>query len=117
MPQSKDFRSLSISYTDQQVATPAYDAFAASDGLDSEDQIEKDETETELEKLVFGDDFGFHEALKASRAGNATRTLDVVDSLEQEDEAGTGAGLEGINDADVSTARPVRDIVTTKSIV
>lgn len=52
---------------------------------------EKDETEEELEHLVFGDSAGFREWLKSFPQQEATEGTD-----EQ-----VGTGLEGLDDADV----------------
>ena len=53
--------------------------------------LEKDDTEEELEQLVFGDSVGFRERLKSFR-----------DEDEAEDQDATG--LEGLDDADVGQA-------------
>lgn len=71
-------------------------------GSDSDDPTEKDETEIELEKLLFGDNTGFHEGLKTrGRAagalvqhGNEQSQREVQDGIADE-------GLEGVDDADV----------------
>ena len=72
-------------------------------GLDSDELMGRDETEVELEKLVFGDDSGFYEGLKSySEADTEFRGL--VDgkrqrargALEKEE-------LENLDDADVCT--------------
>jgi len=56
-------------------------------------ELEKDETEVELERLIFGDSAGFRDGLK-----------DVA-LVDEEDEEDTGAGgLEGLDDADVGQA-------------
>ena len=73
-------------------------------GSDSDDPMEKDETELELEKLVFGDDTGFHERLKSHRqevgvqgqSRTAQSKQEEPDGLEEE-------GLEDVDDADVCT--------------
>lgn len=73
-------------------------------GSDSDDPTQKDETELELEKLIFGDDTGFHERLKSHRqelgvrgqSRTAQSKQDEPDGLEEQ-------GLEDIDDADVCT--------------
>lgn len=71
------------------------------EGLDSDEPMEKDETEIELEKLVFGDDSGFHEGLKSYKdASNHLR--DLVDGDKQQVQDGLEEGiLEGLDDSDV----------------
>lgn len=71
------------------------------EGLDSDEPMEKDETEIELEKLVFGDDSGFHEGLKSYKdASNHLR--DLVDGDKQQVQDGLEEGiLEGLDDSDL----------------
>lgn len=64
---------------------------------------EKDETEEELERLVFGDSAGFHKAIKSS-------ALTEEELNEREDEI---TGLEGLDDADVGQARTELESVVT----
>ena len=55
-------------------------------------ELEADETEQELEKLVFGDSAGFRQGLRGF----------ALDEEEQEEEDGARqTGLEGLEDADV----------------
>lgn len=87
-------------------ASPTFDDSDPSvEGIDSEASLEKDETELELEKLVFGDEAGFQEGLSAyqrksyiidqeGREG-AQRGDDQLEELEE--------GIEGVDDADVRT--------------
>jgi hypothetical protein len=77
------------------------------DVLSSEEsEEEKDETELELEKLVFGDDAGFREALK-SQAGEELDSSDG-DSSDRDGgdigEEADEAGLDGIEDEAVRTS-------------
>ncbi|KAJ9384570.1 hypothetical protein DTO063F5_4640 [Paecilomyces variotii] len=61
----------------------------------------KDETEEKLERLLFGDDAGFHEALKSHRT---PVTMDLVlqaDSDEEEGEGEEEGGLDDVADADL----------------
>ena len=69
----------------------------SSNGVESHDLAGKDKTELELEKLLFGDEIGFHEGLKP-RGQRVAPTSQAVEQgrLQQE-------GLEEINDADVCT--------------
>lgn len=69
--------------------------------LDSDEPMEKDEAEIELEKLVFGDESGFHEGLKSYK-DHSTDLGDLVDGDQQQVQDGLEEGnLEGLDDADV----------------
>lgn len=73
------------------------------DHFDSDDPMEKDETEVELEKLVFGDDAGFLEGLRSH--GQEIARSDFSELEESEDVKGDDRedeGLEGFADADVT---------------
>ena len=64
--------------------------------------MEKDETELELEKLVFGDDAGFHDSLRDFKASNVLNVIrekssDAQDANEDKDED----ELERVKDSDV----------------
>ena len=66
--------------------------------------MEKDREELELEELVFGDDHGFHDALKGADPsvsephvdGPSKSLHDTVENVEGDD-------LENLHDADVRT--------------
>ena len=74
------------------------------EGLDSDDPMEKDEIELELEKLVFGDEAGFHEGLRSHREGVPLTKFDTSTELEDAAEVSDeDPGLEGVDDAGVST--------------
>lgn len=74
-------------------ASNSMDSFS---GIESDDSIGKDKTELELEKLVFGDEIGFHEGLKPHGQGAAPASQPgEQDPLQEE-------ALEEIDDADVS---------------
>ncbi|KAI9846943.1 MAG: hypothetical protein M1838_001079 [Thelocarpon superellum] len=68
-----------------------------NDELESNDPMEKDSTEQELEKLVFGDDPGFRTGLKTYEPSR-TRDQSEEESVAQEDD---GKDLEGVDDADL----------------
>lgn len=71
------------------------------EGFDSDEPIEKDETEIELEKLVFGDESGFHEGLKSYKDAS-TDLRDLVDGdWQQAQDALEQGKLEGLDDANV----------------
>ncbi|PKY02933.1 putative small nucleolar ribonucleo protein complex subunit [Aspergillus campestris IBT 28561] len=80
----------------------------AADGDDSDEVPEKDEVEEKLERMLFGDDEGFHEALK----NRSLATLAVGSDDESVGSGEDGEGdLEGVDDADLffldSGAAPV----------
>ena len=73
-----------------------------------DDASEKDATETELEKLVFGDKSGFREGIRSHKRYSSELTFEDNDNPEDEpyaseDERASGddKGLEGVDDADV----------------
>lgn len=66
-----------------------------SNGVESDDLVEKDTTELELEKLLFGDETGFHETLKPHGQIFAPITQPAEQCRLQEE------GLEEVDDADV----------------
>ena len=95
----------------QQPTPPTQDEFSDhADYLDSEDPMEKDEAEGELEKLVFGDNSGFIEGLKSYRQELAGPLFEQLEGSKDgnhgvwEDE-----GLEGIADADVISSFSTTD--------
>lgn len=103
MTRSRSRKPAKTAEATQQPTPPTQDDFAeVKENLDSDDPMEKNETEVELEKLVFGDDAGFLEGLRSH--GQEVSQLDLgqleeskdVDTDDVEDE-----GLEGIADADV----------------
>lgn len=70
--------------------------------VDSDDPMEKDETEERLEKLIFGDDAGFLSALKQHDDGQSRLVLRESSAASQPVD-GEVQGLEDVPDADVST--------------
>ena len=74
-------------------ASNSMDSFS---GVESDDSMGKDKTELELEKLVFGDEIGFHKGLKPHGHRAAPTSQPGQDRLEEK-------GLEEIDDADVCT--------------
>lgn len=87
----------------QQSTPPTHDEFPGDgDHLNSDDPMAKDETEVELEKLVFGDCTGFLEGLKAHRQAPARSDFEQLEVGEDADpDVEEDGGLEGIADADV----------------
>jgi U3 small nucleolar RNA-associated protein 18 len=77
------------------------------DGCDS-DASEKDATEIELEKLVFGDESGFREGIRSHKQHSSELVFEENDDSEGgthlsegEGVPGHDEGLEGVDDADV----------------
>lgn len=64
----------------------------------SNDPMEKDVTEEELERLVFGNESGFRDALKSRKAVN--RELAILPDNETEDGEAQLDGKEGVGDVD-----------------
>jgi U3 small nucleolar RNA-associated protein 18 len=98
--------------TVQQPTPPAQEG--SEDGSDvefvTEAELEKDEAEEELERLVFGDSEGFREGLRDFK-------LDDDDVGEDGDESDAQDGLEGMDDADVCYSLDTRSFSTWKLIV
>ena len=104
MPRSRGQKGPKHTANVQQPTPPTQDE--QSDDLrmaDHDDAVEKDDTELELEKLVFGDNAGFQEGLKSY----GQRDIDL-DSSGAEDESKAGGQavgaeeeLEAVDDADV----------------
>lgn len=69
---------------------------------EDEDVPGKDEAEETLERLLFGDDEGFHSALKDHRDHALVRATGGSDEeKEAEDEEVEGQDMDGVADADV----------------
>ncbi|KAI9926640.1 hypothetical protein ASPWEDRAFT_46345 [Aspergillus wentii DTO 134E9] len=69
---------------------------------DEDDVPEKDEAEKKLERLLFGDDAGFHGALKSQGHDSMALTVQTDDSASGEEEGeGDDKGLEDMADADL----------------
>ncbi len=86
-------------------SSPQKDSNSSFDGFDSEDYLEKDKTELELEKLVFGDEVGFQEGLNAYERKNHKTEHELIEG-DHSDEERVGevqGGFEGLDDADVCT--------------
>ena len=80
------------------------DSSESLDGYDSSDSKEKDATELELEKLVFGDELGFYDGLKSTvNAAVSEIGKDAEPSVDDDADESTEEGLEGVDDADVRT--------------
>ena len=69
--------------------------------LDGDGPMAKDTTETELEKLVFGDKPGFHEGLKSYRDASIDLAASVNSDRQQAQDGLDEGDLEGFDDADV----------------
>ena len=90
----------------QQRRTPAHDKSLEPDNNDAEsndDPMDKDAAEEELEKLVFGDDAGFREGLRAhTQQGPTFGGVERHGSEDEEHQESAGEDdLEAADDADV----------------
>ena len=65
--------------------------------MHSNDPMEKDAAEEELERAVFGDDIGFREALKAHAGADPA----AQESDGDVNDDGNEGDLDGVDDADV----------------
>ena len=75
-----------------------------SDRLNRDETMVKDKTEIELEKLVFGDESGFIDALKSYKDAS-TQLRDLVNGGRRQVQNGLGEeSLGGLDDADVCKA-------------
>lgn len=98
MASTKSRKARTLSDAVQQLTPPIQDESSDSyNGLESDDPMEKDETELELEKLVFGDEAGFREGLSTYRPTQAALSPLSDDEVLQDG----GEGLTRIDDADV----------------
>lgn len=70
---------------------------------DSADSKEKDATELELEKLVFGDELGFFDGLKSLNDADLPGARNDAENAVDDESKLTEEGLEGVDDADVRT--------------
>lgn len=96
-----------------QTSQPSEDELSGSyHGFESNDFIIKDETELELEKLVFGDNAGFHASLDAERPDTFSQLPSEKLAGTRYDEVGSGlqGGLEGLDNADVCTSCSLRKV-------
>ncbi len=105
MPRERSRRSAQKTQIIEQSARSTRDDLD-SDGSDfkSNDPMEKDEVEEELEKLVFGDDDGFKRELKLEKYSSLEELSeeDHEQQREELDEDGNiDEGLEGVDDTDV----------------
>ena len=86
---------------------PVTEKIKSSERLQEEDAIEKDQTELELEKLVFGDDAGFRKSLKLQEQDTShefSSSDEEKAGLEEADASGQDDNLEALADADVRWA-------------
>ncbi|MCJ1419614.1 hypothetical protein MMC32_005969 [Xylographa parallela] len=120
MPDSQNKKGKRKAVIRQQPTPPTQDEF--SDDYRASDEgetMEKDETELELEKLVFGDDAGFREGLKLYR----NDTVDSIEEGSEDDVVDNSAGkveegdLDAVDDADLffidsgPTINPDQDLI------
>lgn len=88
-----------------QLALMSQDDLSESfNGYDSAESKEKDATELELEKLVFGDELGFFDGLKSLKDATVPAPGGKgKDQAAGNDDEVLEEGLEGVDDADVRT--------------
>lgn len=81
------------------------DSDSSFNGFDSDDSIEKDKTELELEKLVFGDEAGFQEGISTYEQKYHTTEHGLVggEYLDNDQIGQDQEGLEDVDDVDVCT--------------
>lgn len=85
-------------------ATPSSEIYATESysGLTSDESVEKDEAELELEKLVFGDDAGFRAGLSAHQPTcSKLQRVEVTEAEELNTLSRAEHGLEAVDDEDV----------------
>jgi hypothetical protein len=92
--------------TVRQPTPPAYEGSEEGSDVDfvTEAELEKDEAEEELERLVFGDSEGFREGLRDFKLDD--------DEVEEDGNDSDASGLEGMDDADVSHSLHIRSSLT-----
>jgi U3 small nucleolar RNA-associated protein 18 len=90
----------------QQPTPPAYEGSEEGSDVEfvTEAELEKDEAEEELERLVFGDSEGFREGLRDFKLDD--------DEAEEDGNDSDASGLEGMDDADVSHSLHMRSFLT-----
>ncbi len=72
------------------------------------DSMEKDATELELEKLVFGDEKGFHDNLKLHKQINSPQNSSIAEKTQEKgQEEADNEGLEGLEDSAVRAVDPL----------
>ncbi|MCJ1287700.1 hypothetical protein MMC26_007052 [Xylographa opegraphella] len=104
MPDSQNKKGKKKATIRQQPTPPTQDELSDGYGASEDGEaMEKDETELELEKLVFGDDAGFREGLKLYR----NDTVDLTKERSEEDvviggtEEVAEGDLDAVDDADL----------------
>lgn len=82
-----------------------HDSDSSINGFNSDDSLEIDKTELELEKLVFGDEAGFQKGLSTheQKYHVAEHGLAGGGHLDDAQVEKDQEGLEGLDDADVCT--------------
>ena len=95
-----DLMATSVAYKlANESGAPLRDEFDGEfEGFES-DSLEKDEQEIELEKVLFGDDKGFHDGLTLHKKN--TPPLPTNGDVHEDEEKLDDRGLEGLDDADV----------------
>lgn len=90
----------------QQPTPPAHEGSEEGSDVEfvTEAELEKDEAEEELERLVFGDSEGFREGLRDFKLDD--------DEAEEHGDDSDASGLEGMDDADVSYSLHMHSFLT-----
>ena len=98
---------------------PSEDGLSEShEGFERDDFMMKDETEVELEKLVFGDNAGFHASLDADRRDTSFQLPSEKLAGTRYAEVGSGleGGFQGLDDADVCTLCSLRKVFIADAV-
>lgn len=82
---------------------------AKAAGQPDRGQVEKDETEESLEKLVFGDEAGFLDALKPDSTGQELHRNSIPSHEEEQGPSENDEDLEDVADEDVWSAFTLRE--------
>ena len=83
---------------------------SSSNGSDNDEPMGKDEIESKLEKLVFGDDLGFQEALKSHKESIKSQSIGKVGNFQADDDDATkdqDQVIHDVDDADVGGRVPI----------
>ena len=81
---------------------------AKAGSLPDREQVEKDETEESLEKLVFGDEAGFLDALKPDNTSQKLLRNSTQSDGEEQGPSENSEDLEDVADEDVGSALTLR---------
>lgn len=76
----------------------------SSNESDDDESMEKDEVELKLEKIVFGDESGFHQGLKSHKDKISSQAFENIEKIEVDDNKNEEQknGIHDVDDADVN---------------